>query len=73
VSGGIFLFASPALNLPTYPWNLLGLVVALTGFIGFCPLYESVARLRRLSIGSSASGTERSGRFSGGRLRSAEH
>ncbi len=44
VSGGLLLFASPALNLHTYPWNLLGLVVMLTGFVGFCPLHEIVAR-----------------------------
>jgi hypothetical protein len=54
VSGGLFLFASPVLNLPTYPWNLLGLAVMLTGFVGFCPLYEAAARLRLLFAGSAA-------------------
>ena len=48
VSGGVFLFATPALNFHTYPWNLLGLAVMLTGFLGFCPLYELVARTRAL-------------------------
>lgn len=59
VSGGLLLFASPALNFHTYPWNLLGLAVMLTGFVGFCPLYEVAARLRLLFAGSAAPSTER--------------
>lgn len=49
VSGGMLLFATPALNIPTYPWNLLGLVVLATGIVGVCPIYETVARLRRVA------------------------
>ena len=73
VSGGMFLFASPALNLHTYPWNLLGLLFALSGLVGFCPLYEGVARLRRLFASSSLSLPERSKRLPSAHLRSAEH
>lgn len=73
VSGGVFLFASPALNLHTYPWNLLGLVLAVSGFIGFCPLYEGVARLRQLFASSEPLPAERSKRLPGAGLRSAEH
>ena len=72
VSGGVLLFGSPALNFHTYPWNLLGLVLMVSGLVGFCPLYEGVARLRRLFT-SSAPRSERSERLPGARLRSAEH
>jgi hypothetical protein len=37
---GFFLFATPVLNLHTYPYNLLGLVFVATAFSGFCPLYS---------------------------------
>lgn len=71
VSGGMFLFASPSLNLHTYPWNLLGLVLAITGFVGFCPLYASASGLRRLFSGSTPR-AERSQRLPPAGLRSAE-
>lgn len=37
---GMLLLASPLLELPTYPFNLLGLVLLATGALGFCPLYR---------------------------------
>jgi hypothetical protein len=40
VGAGMLLLASPLLELPTYPFNLLGLVLLATGAIGFCPLYR---------------------------------
>jgi len=36
---GMLLLASPLLELHTYPFNLLGLVLLATGAIGYCPLY----------------------------------
>ena len=39
---GFFLLASPLLNLHTYPFNLLGLVPLVTGFVGYCPLYTAI-------------------------------
>ncbi len=36
---GMLLLASPLLELPTYPFNLLGLVLIVTAAIGYCPLY----------------------------------
>lgn len=36
---GMFLLASPLLELPTYPFNLLGIVLIGTAALGFCPLY----------------------------------
>ncbi len=39
---GFFFFATPALELGTAPYNLLGLLVAASGFAGFCPLYSLV-------------------------------
>jgi hypothetical protein len=36
---GMLLLASPLLELPTYPFNLLGLVLVATAVVGFCPLY----------------------------------
>jgi hypothetical protein len=34
---GMLVWASPLLELPTYPINLLGLVLIATGGIGYCP------------------------------------
>ena len=36
---GMLLLASPLLELPTYPFNLLGIVLIATAAVGFCPLY----------------------------------
>ena len=36
---GMSLLASPLLELPTYPLNLLGLVLIGTAAVGYCPLY----------------------------------
>jgi hypothetical protein len=40
VGVGALLLASPLLELHTYPFNLLGLVLLATGLIGYCPLYR---------------------------------
>ena len=53
VGAGMLLLASPLLELHTYPYNLLGLVVLATGVVGYCPLYSV---LRALSSTKSASG-----------------
>jgi len=37
--GGLLLLASPLLELPTFPYNLLGIVFIVTGLAGFCPVY----------------------------------
>jgi hypothetical protein len=37
---GMLTLASPLLEIPSYPFNLLGLVLVATGFIGYCPLYS---------------------------------
>lgn len=37
---GVLLLASPLLDLHTYPFNLLGLVLIVTGAVGYCPLYS---------------------------------
>ena len=42
VGAGMALLASPLLELHTYPYNLLGLVLIATGAVGFCPLYRLV-------------------------------
>lgn len=36
---GMLLLASPLLELPTYPFNLLGLALIATAAIGYCPVY----------------------------------
>ena len=36
---GMLVLASPLLELPTYPFNLLGLILIGTGFAGYCPIY----------------------------------
>ena len=36
---GMLLLSSPLLEIPSYPFNLLGLVLVATGAIGYCPLY----------------------------------
>jgi hypothetical protein len=40
LGAGMLLLASPLLELPTYPFNLVGLVLVATGFVGYCPLYS---------------------------------
>ena len=36
---GMLLLATPLLEIPSYPFNLLGLVVLATAVSGFCPIY----------------------------------
>ncbi len=42
---GMLLVASPLLELPTYPYNLLGLALIATAGIGYCPLYRVLSLL----------------------------
>jgi hypothetical protein len=42
---GLAFLISPLLELRTYPYNLLGLVLLATGFVGYCPIYGAVRRL----------------------------
>ena len=43
---GSLLLASPLLELPTYPFNLLGLVLIVTAAAGYCPLYGLLSSFR---------------------------
>jgi Protein of unknown function (DUF2892) len=43
---GMLLLASPVLELPTYPFNLLGLVLIVTAAFGYCPLYGLFSALK---------------------------
>jgi hypothetical protein len=45
IGGGLFLLATPILDLHTYPYNLLGAVFIATGLVGFCPIYSAVSAL----------------------------
>jgi hypothetical protein len=59
---GMLLLASPLLELPTYPYNLLGLVLVATAAIGYCPLYGLASLLdprRTASIPVPARGPTR--------------
>lgn len=40
---GLLLLASPLLEVHTYPFNLLGIVLIATAAIGYCPLYQLLA------------------------------
>ncbi len=42
---GMLLLASPLLELPTYPFNLLGLVLITTAGVGYCPLLRCLVPL----------------------------
>lgn len=42
---GMLVLASPLLELPTYPYNLVGLVLIVTAAFGFCPLYAALSLL----------------------------
>jgi len=42
VGSGLFLLATPILDLKTYPYNLFGAVLIATAAVGFCPLYAAV-------------------------------
>jgi hypothetical protein len=39
VGGGLFLLATPILELNTFPYNVLGIIPIATAIAGFCPLY----------------------------------
>jgi hypothetical protein len=43
---GMLLLASPLLELHTYPYNLLGLVLVATAFAGYCPLVALFGALK---------------------------
>jgi len=45
LGGGLFLLATPLLDLHTYPYNLLGIIPIATAIAGFCPLYVFGRRL----------------------------
>lgn len=53
---GMLLLATPLLELHTYPFNLLGLVLIGTAAVGYCPLYALFAALK------PGSGARRPGR-----------
>ncbi|HTQ04718.1 MAG TPA: DUF2892 domain-containing protein [Polyangiaceae bacterium] len=42
---GLFVVATPVLDLHTYPYSLLGLVLMGTGLVGFCPIYAALRAL----------------------------
>jgi hypothetical protein len=43
---GLLLLASPLLELRTYPFNLLGIVLMVTAAAGYCPLYSALSFLK---------------------------
>jgi hypothetical protein len=47
---GMLLLASPLLELPTYPFNLLGLVLVATALVGYCPIYGLFSALAPASV-----------------------
>lgn len=51
---GMLLLASPLLEVPTYPFNLLGIVLIATAAIGFCPIYAALSALKPKSTSGSA-------------------
>ena len=46
MSLGFLLLASPLLEIRSYPFNLLGLVLIATAAVGYCPLYAAFSALR---------------------------
>lgn len=49
IGAGMLLLASPLLELPTYPLNLLGLVLIGTAAAGYCPIYGLFGALKPAS------------------------
>jgi hypothetical protein len=45
LGAGMLLLASPLLEIPSYPLNLLGLVLVGTALIGYCPIYGILSAL----------------------------
>jgi len=43
---GMILLASPLLELDTYPYNLIGIVLLVTAVAGYCPAHALFRRLR---------------------------
>lgn len=46
IGAGMLLLSSPLLELPTYPFNLLGLLLVGTALVGYCPLYSLLSAPR---------------------------
>lgn len=46
IGAGMLLLVSPLLDMPTYPFNLLGLLPIATAAVGYCPLYGLLSALR---------------------------
>jgi len=42
---GMLLLASPVLEQPTYPFNLLGIALVVSAFAAYCPAYGLLAAL----------------------------
>jgi hypothetical protein len=58
---GLLLLASPLLEISTYPYNYLGLVLITTATVGYCPLYSLISAVlpsspARLGKGSASHG-----------------
>jgi hypothetical protein len=53
IGAGMLLLASPLLELPTYPLNLLGLVLIGTAAAGYCPIYGLLSALKPTSTKGS--------------------
>lgn len=54
MGAGVLLLASPVLDFPSYPFNLLGLLLMGTAAVGYCPLYGWFAALRPRALASVA-------------------
>jgi hypothetical protein len=53
-AAGMFLLATPILDLPTYPLNLLGLVLIATAIVGYCPIQAALSSLGRTLFGGGS-------------------
>ncbi len=45
LGGGLFLLATPILDLKTYPYNLYGIVLIATAIFGYSPVYAIARRI----------------------------
>jgi hypothetical protein len=63
---GLFLLATPILNLETYPYNLFGIVLMATALVGFCPIYAVILPfVPKKHSASGISGTHGFGQLGG--------
>lgn len=57
MGAGMLLLVSPLLELNTYPYSLIGLILIASAVAGYCPLYALFSALQRKASGAQHHGS----------------